>query len=205
MTDSLSLQNAQVEVQFSIDNELKINRLNTEMGEIISPSLPAIFVGPHLQKEPSLVPWQAILERGILKAKLVTKGLSMSCSATLKERELLLALTVVSEADSLVGFSFSFPQEELSPLISDVKEKIEFDHLDSPLLTFHPYNLLDAMIRFFKRGVPLSLSYSCSSAENSWLYDRTPEKVLRLTPCSSQDPLHPNLTVSSIDIALKIG
>ncbi len=165
---------------------------------------------------------------GIQLAAIEGQNFKMEFHVDLTPNGLELALSVVSDSDSLVGihYYYSLPQKtgkvisqvQNEYLVNGVKKpldsawKIEegqrliFDLDNEADFTFHPFPhprsgriLLDA------GSYQLETTYTCPSQENSWqLYHPRGASFVCIEPISSQDPRHPNLTVSSIQIVLKI-
>ncbi|MGA8164379.1 MAG: hypothetical protein WB791_05050 [Waddliaceae bacterium] len=141
---------------------------------------------------------------------------------------LQLHLSVVSEADSIVGIHYYYrlPQErgtvrsqvQNAYIVNDVKKPLPSDwSFDSRHIltyelnqdtdfTFFPYpNPLKGEIILNTTEYQLVTTYDNDSQENSWqLWHPHGASFVCIEPVSSQDPRHPNLTVSSIKIRLEI-
>lgn len=164
---------------------------------------------------------------GIPLAELEGQNFKMLFASELTSQGLSIDLSVVSDADSLVGLHYyyylpngkgtitsrvhktiidqgtrkSIPESWLS---DQHRIKISLDHaLDC---TFTPFpNPLEGHIVLDTEAYSLATTYSCLSQENSWqLYHPQGSSFVCIEPLSSQDPRHPNLTVSSLNINLQI-
>lgn len=165
---------------------------------------------------------------GVALSALEGQNFTMEMTAELTPAVLEIALSVVSDADSLVGIHYYYHLPEGRGSISStvqrhylengerkpLPEKWQLDsqhHLTLDLkeaydVTFHPFpNLLEGQIVLDAIRYRLVTHYSCQSQENSWqLYHPAGASFVCIEPISSQDPHHPNLTVSSIKIQLEI-
>lgn len=187
-------------------------------------------------------PWNAQATPTSVKAKITGKDVwnevplsalegqnfTMELSAELTQQGLQLQLSVVSDADSLVGIHYYFhlPQgsgkvisqvqktymanNERKPIPStwnmDSQQKLIFDLKDPADYTFFPFpNPLEGRIELDAGDYLLVTKYSCPSQENCWqLYHPEGASFVCMEPISAQDPRHPNLTVSRIKIELTI-
>jgi len=156
------------------------------------------------------------------------QNFTMHFTAVLTPKGLMLDLDVVSDTDSLVGIHYYYHLPEgTGKVISGVQSEYIADGIKQPLpagwgvgtdhlLTFDLAN--EADYTFFPSPNPrggsiildagtykLETSYTCSSSENSWqLYHPKGASFVCIEPLSSQDPRHPNLSVSSIRIELSV-
>lgn len=165
---------------------------------------------------------------GVALSALEGQNFKMTFSAELHPTGLEIALSVVSDKDSLVGIHYYYHLPKgTGKIISQVQnyylengEKkpfpshwnfseqhvLTFDLNEAADYTFHPFPhpregkiLLDAI------DYRLLTTFSCISQENCWqLYHPQGASYACIEPISSQDPRHPNLTVSSIRIHLRI-
>lgn len=167
------------------------------------------------------------LWQGIPLKEIEGQDFEMRMKVELKPTGLHLDLSVVSETDSLVGIHYYYLLPEgkktilsrVRPYCLDQGEKkpvnpswLQADHrLDIPLngpidLAFYPYpDPLNGEIDLITDQFSLKTKYSCLSAENCWqLYYPENASFVCIEPISSQDPHHPNLTASSLNLNLMI-
>lgn len=170
------------------------------------------------------------LWNGVPLAELEGQNFKMEFNAELRSEGLFLHLSVVSDTDSLVGihYYYALPNgkgrviSQVQNLMRDPKRGLEtipkewqFDsqhqmtfELDKDAdFTFHPFpNPLEGVIVLETEQYSLKTTYQCACAENSWqLYHPAGSSFVCIEPVSSQDPRHPNLSVSALDIQLEIG
>ena len=166
---------------------------------------------------------------GVSLSSLEGQNFKMNFNVELTPKGLVLELDVVSDTDSLVGIhyyyhlpknrgkvissvqAFYVDQGEKKPVnsawIEDGKPMLSFDLQENEAdYTFFPYpDPLNGKIILDAETYKLVTSYSCKSQENSWqLYHPKGASFVCIEPLSSQDPRHPNLSVSSLRIALEI-
>jgi|694.fasta_scaffold13162_13 hypothetical protein len=165
---------------------------------------------------------------GIPLAQLEGQNFTYDFSAELKSDGLWLNLSIVSDADSLVGIHYYWHLPEgQGKVISRVQNRyhgesgwqpiptnwsyneqqfITFDLTEAADYTFFPFpNPLEGKIALYTKEYSLALSYDCRSQENSWqLYHPKGASFVCIEPLSAQDPRHPNLTVSSLSIHIEI-
>lgn len=157
------------------------------------------------------------------------QNFTMQFEAELKEQTLFLKLSVVSDTDSLVGIHYFYRlpngkgkvtsrvqkqylnlKREKSPIPSDwnlsTDQQVILDLNQETDFTFRPFpNPLQGQIILETEEYTLKTTYECASEENSWqLYHPKDSSFVCIEPLSARDPKHPNLTVSSISIGLKI-
>lgn len=156
------------------------------------------------------------------------QNFKMNFKAELVDQKLILNLDVVSDTDSVVGIHYYYhlpngsgkviaavqrsmiDQGERKEIPADwsldSQNTLTFDLRNEADYTFFPYpNPREGKILLETGGYRLLTTYSCPSQENSWqLYHPKGASFVCIEPLSSQDPRHPNLTVSSIRIALEI-
>lgn len=162
---------------------------------------------------------------GVTLSELEGQNFTMQFDAELTPVGLRIALSVVSDADSVVGLHYYYhlpegkgtvtshvqnrwiEKGELKPYSSlDSQHLLKLDLNRAYDCTFYPFPdplkgeiVLDA-IRY-----QLVTTYSCQAQENSWqLYHPDSASFVCIEPLSSQDPKHPNLTASSLNIHLEI-
>lgn len=164
---------------------------------------------------------------GIPLSNLEGQNFNMTFDAHLNENGLFLNLSVVSDAPSLVGIHYYYALPggrgrittdvqnqvliagEVKPIPStwqfDAQQRLIFDLKDEADFTFRPYpNLLKGNILLQTDEYQLITRYTSRSAENCWqLYHPQGASFVCIEPISSQDPRHPNLTVSSLNIHLE--
>lgn len=165
---------------------------------------------------------------GVPLSVLEGQNFTMHFNVSLSPQGLSLDLDVVSDTDSLVGihYYYNLPQGTGKVISTIQKEYIEdnkrkplptswnidtsntltFDLVQEADYTFFPFpNKRSGHILLNTDTYRLLTEYSCPSAENCWqLYHPKGASYVCIEPISSQDPRHPNLTVSNINIKLKI-
>lgn len=165
---------------------------------------------------------------GVHLSELEGQNFNMTMDVHLKEEGLFLTLSVVSDTASLAGihYYYALPQGkgrvishiqnqvvingELQPIPSDwefdAQQRLIFDLQKEADFTFYPYpNLLKGHILLETDEYQLHTRYDCPCAENCWqLYHPKGASFVCIEPISSQDPRHPNLTASSLNIHLEI-
>lgn len=165
---------------------------------------------------------------GIPLAELEGQNFKMTFLAELTPEGLILDLAVVSDTASLVGIHYYYHlPNNRGTVISRIqnnyienneRKKIPEEwHLDAqhtlkmPLdrnidWTLYPFpKPLEGNILLDTETHQVHTTYWCASQENSWqLYHPEGASFACIEPISSQDPRHPNLTVSSIRIQLRV-
>lgn len=159
---------------------------------------------------------------GVPLAALEGQNFTMDFQAQLLETGLQINLSVVSDTDSLVGLHYYYhlPKGKGSVSAQVQNHYIEGGErksLPSHFLTLEldgtaydrtlfPFpDPLQGKIYLHAGSYQLKVSYSCSCQENAWqLYHPAGASYVCIEPLSSQDPRHPNLTVSSLSILLEI-
>lgn len=165
---------------------------------------------------------------GIALSALEGQNFNMHLEAHLRENGFFLNLSIVSDKDSLVGIHYYYAlpngkgriiseiqnqvriQDELKPIPSewqfDSQQRLIFDLQKEADFTFRPYpDPLKGNILLETKDYQLRTNYTCVCAENSWqLYHPKDASFVCIEPISAQDPCHPNLTVSSLNIHLEI-
>ncbi len=152
----------------------------------------------------------------------------MKISAELTPKGLLLDLSVVGDTDTIVGIHYYYhlPQGK-GRVLSSVKPNYLVDGVPHPIppewgfddqnrltfdlsreadFTFHPFpNPRSGTIVLDATDYQLQTTYTCPSQENAWqLYHPQGASFVCIEPVSAQDPRHPNLSVSSVQIQLRI-
>lgn len=165
---------------------------------------------------------------GVPLSDLEGQNFNMNFQADLKDDGLHLALSVVSDTSSLVGihYYYALPQGK-SKIVSRVRDQVriegelrpipaDWNYDDQHLLsfdldheadfTFRPYlNGLEGDILMQNEVYSLRTRYQCLCEENCWqLYHPKGAPFVCIEPISSQDPRHPNLTVSGLNIHIEI-
>jgi hypothetical protein len=162
-------------------------------------------------------------------AELEGQNFKMTYQAELLPDGLHVQLTVVSDYDSLVGihYYYSLPQKtgEVTSLVkneyldkgalksipkewlADGQHEFAFDLRHAADFTFYSHpDPLNGCIVLNAGTYKLTTYYSCQSQENCWqLYHPEGASYVCIEPVSSQDPRHPNLSVSSINLRLEIN
>lgn len=168
------------------------------------------------------------LWNGIPLSELEGQNFKMNFKAELLPDGLYIDLSIVSDTDSLVGLHYYYHLPEGKGLVkSEVQQRIidrqeyktipsswnfsEQHQLTYPLdqetdCTFYAFpDPLNASILLDTGVYRLVTKYRCLSQENSWqLYHPQGASFVCIEPLSAQDPRHPNLTVSSLNIHLQI-
>lgn len=136
------------------------------------------------------------------------QNFQMTMEAELNSHGLNIKLSVVSDTDSVVGIHYFYRLPEGKGFIKANTKEAELsislgEAIDS---TFHPSPDPDkGIIRLETEEYTLKTEYNCISEENSWqLYHPENASFVCIEPISAQDPRHPNLSVSSLSICLKI-
>lgn len=166
---------------------------------------------------------------GVPLSSLEGQNFKMNYQAELTSQGLVIDLDIVSDTDSLVGIHYYYhlpkntgkiiasvqrsylDQGEIKTIPSDWNFDQQQQVLTFPLeneadYTFFPYpNPREGKIILDAETYKLITTYTCQSQENSWqLYHPKGASFVCIEPLSSQDPRHPNLSVSAIRIALEI-
>jgi len=161
-------------------------------------------------------------------SELEGQNFKMHFNGELKPTGLDLELSVVSDADSIVGihYYYSLPngkgtvssQVQNAYITNNEKKPFPSEwNLDSQHLLTYPLDR-DTDFTFFPYPNPLAgkiildtdthqliTTYQSDSEENSWqLWHPKGASFVCIEPVSSQDPRRPNLTVSTIRIQLQI-
>ncbi|MFI0435122.1 MAG: hypothetical protein ACH350_05280 [Parachlamydiaceae bacterium] len=166
--------------------------------------------------------------KGVPLSMLEGQNFNMRLEVSLKENGLFLALSIVSDTASLVGIHYYYALSEgkgsivsqvqnrllsnrqLISMPSDWKfnaqQELTFDLNNEADFTFRPYpNPLQGEILLTTGQYKLRTRYTSDCGENCWqLYHPKGASFVCIEPISSQDPVHPNLTVSCLNIHLEI-
>ena len=162
-------------------------------------------------------------------ADLEGQQFQMSFSAEFKEERLNIALSVVSEKDSVVGLHYYYKLPEGKGKVASRVQKhylensqrlvipAEWEYDDQQLLTlslaeraydctFHSFpNPLESEILLENEEYSLKVKCESDTQENAWqLYHPEKASFVCIEPISAQDPRHPNLTVSALRVQLEI-
>lgn len=165
---------------------------------------------------------------GVPLSALEGQNFIMNFRAELTHNYLQINLTIVSDTDSLVGIHYYYhlPQGT-GTIISRVQKAMIENTIRKPIPpewnldpqqtlklplkaavdnTFFPFpNPLEGNILLDTGTYRLRTRYSSSSQENSWqLYHPEGASFVCIEPISAQDPRHPNLSVSALNIQLEI-
>lgn len=168
------------------------------------------------------------LWNGVPLSSLEGQNFTMALEAHLGEKGLSLQLSVVSDTNSVVGIHYYYALSggkgkvistvqdkvrilgELKPIPADwnydSQHKLEFDLRNEADFTFRPYpETLQGNILLETETYQLRTIYECPCGENCWqLYHPKDASYVCIEPISAQDPRHPNLTVSSLNIQIEI-
>lgn len=166
---------------------------------------------------------------GVALAALEGQNFTMRFNAELTNEELLLELSIVSDTTSLVGIHYYYHLPNGSGKVTsriqkhyleegvrrevpenwglDETQKVEFNLDHAYDCTLYPFpNPLEGQIFLDTGAYVLTTKYQAPSQENCWqLYHPKGASFVCIEPISSQDPRHPNLTVSSIRIRLQVA
>lgn len=167
---------------------------------------------------------------GIPLSTLEGQNFTMYFDANLSPTGLQLELAVVSDADSLIGIHYYYhlPNGGNSSTVTAMVKNTYADHGEVKSIppewdfssqqqltyalkhdtdfTFRPFpNPRESKITLDAGVYKLHTTYTCVSEENCWqLYHPEGASFVCIEPISSQDPRHPNLTVSALKIHLQI-
>jgi hypothetical protein len=165
---------------------------------------------------------------GVALSALEGQNFNMRLEAHLQEEGLFLTLSVVSDTASLVGIHYYYAlphgkgkvksdvqnlvgiEGEFKPIPADwsfdSQQKLTFDLQHEADYTFHPYpDRLKGNILLETELYEIRTRYDCVCSENCWqLYHPKDASFVCIEPISAQDPHHPNLTVSSLNILIEI-
>lgn len=168
------------------------------------------------------------LWNGVSLASLEGQNFKMKYSAELTPTGLQIEMSIVSDMDSIVGIHYYYhlpkgtgvvrsaiqnrfiEKNQCKPLHEEWKlssqNVLEFNLDNEADYTFFPFpNALEGKILLDTGVYQLQTHYKCTSQENSWqLYHPKGASFVCIEPISSQDPRHPNLTVSSLWIQLQV-
>lgn len=166
---------------------------------------------------------------GVPLAALEGQNFKMNFNASLTTSSLNINIDVVSDSDSLVGLHYYYHlPEKTGRVLAAVQPKyigpngleplpdtwninnqqlLIFDLDQEADFTFFPFpSPREAKITLDTGLYQLITSYTCQSSENCWqLYHPKGASFVCIEPISSQDPRHPNLTVSALQISLEIS
>jgi hypothetical protein len=166
---------------------------------------------------------------GVPLAALEGQNFTMTLDAELIPSGLQLHVSVVSDTDSVVGIHYYYhlPQgkgtvssriqkkyienqevkEPPQAWFKDISQTMQLDvNSQAADFTFFPFpNTLEGNILLDTGTYKLLTTYMCRSQENCWqLYHPAHASFVCIEPLSAQDPRHPNLTASSLQIKLAI-
>lgn len=165
---------------------------------------------------------------GVALSTLEGQQFTMRFNAALTPTGLDLELSVVSDTDSVVGIHYYYllpngkgkviaavqpdyiAEKIRNPIPADwnidAQRVMTFDLDNEADFTFFPYpNIRSGKIMLDTGNYQLHTTYTCQSQENSWqLYHPKGASFVCIEPLSAQDPRHPNLTVSGLNIHLEV-
>lgn len=167
---------------------------------------------------------------GVSLKEIEGQNFTMNFEAKLSAQGLNIKLSVVSDTDSLVGLHYYYhlpenngfvtskvksyfldasgarvPLDE-KPWFNKTTHELRFPANQGVDMAFHSYpDPLNTEILLDALKWKLTIKTHSLNEENSWQLYR-PEKgsFICIEPISAQDPRHPNLTVSSMDVLLTI-
>lgn len=166
---------------------------------------------------------------GVPLKDLEGQNFTMHFDAKLIDSKLVLNLSVLSDTDSLIGTHYYYhlprgtgrvisaiqrgyryngiKKEIPSSWNIDSQNLLTFDLQQEADYTFLPFpNPREGKILLDAETYKLLVTYTSQSQENSWqLYHPRGASFVCIEPISAQDPHHPNLTVSSIQISIEIN
>lgn len=187
-------------------------------------------------------PWNAVVTENVVKASLSGKDLwngislaelegqnfKMELRIELLNTGLQIDLSVVSDADSLVGIHYYYYLPNGKGVVSSSVQKQYVENGEKKEVAstweigsgqevsislegsldhrFFPFpNPIEGKITLDTDLYRLTTTYHSPSQENCWqLYHPKESSFVCIEPMSAQDPNHPNLTVSSLRIHLNI-
>lgn len=165
---------------------------------------------------------------GVPLSALEGQNFTMRYQAKLTTVGLEIKMDVVSDTDSLVGIHYYYhlpqgtgrvisaiqpeyldkegPKKVPEHWPIDSQHVLSFDLKEEADYTFFPFpHAREGKITLDAGSYKLVTTYQSPSQENSWqLYHPKGASFVCIEPISSQDPRHPNLTVSSLNIQLEI-
>lgn len=165
---------------------------------------------------------------GVPLSAIEGQNFKMTFNVELTTTGLLLDLAVVSDTASLVGIHYYYhlPQKTgtvtsrikkhfmENGTLQDLPDHFPVDAQQMARIplnrsidwTFYPFpNPLETQILLDAETHKILTTYWCASQENSWqLYHPENASFACVEPLSSQDPRHPNLSVSSIRIHIEL-
>lgn len=165
---------------------------------------------------------------GVPLSELEGQNFTMRYAAELEPGGLRIKLSIVSDTDSLVGIHYYYRlpngkgrvASRVQKKYRDAEGEKELSHhqLDASHVmhwelggdaidhTYYPYpDPLHGEIELETETYKLITKYGCVAQENCWqLYHPKDASFVCIEPMSAQDPRHPNLTVSGLDIHLQI-
>lgn len=165
---------------------------------------------------------------GVPLATLEGQNFKIEYKADLTPEGLVIQVSIVSDTDSLIGLHYYYAlpdgkgrviaqvqnkmidQIEKKPIPGewnyDENRKLVFDLDQEADFTFRPFpDSRKGEIKLETSSYSLLVQYTCLCDENCWqLYHPKGASFVCIEPISSQDPRHPNLTVSSLEIRLSI-
>lgn len=167
------------------------------------------------------------LWEGVPISNLEGQNFTMRYTGELKPTGLEIELSVVSDTDSIVGIHYYYhlpkgkgkvkasvadsyiennQRKKIPESLNFKNNFLEFNLDNEADYTFYPFpNPREGEIILDAEDYQLRTTYKCISQENAWqLYHPKGASFVCIEPLSSQDPRHPNLTVSSLWIQLTI-
>ncbi len=164
--------------------------------------------------------------QGVPLAQLEGQNFQMIYEAMVTSRGLKITMSVVSDKDSVVGIHYYWRlpngQGKVVARVQDTyidggvvkpipkewirNDQMEFDLTQAADFTFHPApDPLRGNITLETSEYLLEINSSSLNQENCWqLFHPAGSSYVCIEPLSAQDPRHPNLTVSSINIEILV-
>lgn len=133
------------------------------------------------------------------------QNFTLKMTAELHPSHLEIDLSVVSDTDSVVGLHYYWAVPPSDAMVRDGQEVYDFSEpVDK---TLHPYpNPLEGEVYLETTTHTLRVQYKAPSQEVScqlWRPEGAP--FVCIEPISAQDPRHPNLSVSTLNVQLIPG
>lgn len=219
---------APIQATFLPENGLRLVSLRMDGIDVLEEGL---VIGPYWKEQngnrSQLIPWKVEASDSGFKAEVEEKNqFKMLCQGQIGDQGLILKLSVIGVRDAVIGMDCRFPiNANKCYLTSDVqsecyvdgqKQRIpeQWDYNDQGVLkwdlsqkvlcAFRPKKSpLNSKIQLTNGDQVYQIAYSCCCEENAWILDtESHQSVASIIPMTSQNPWYPNLTVSSICIAL---
>lgn len=148
--------------------------------------------------------------QGITLAEIEGQNFQMTMESVLNNLGLNIQISVVSDSDSLVGLHYYYRlpngKGTVKAQVRGDEHSLEYSLNHAIDQTFRPYpNPRSGHMTLETDEYTLKTEYDCISEENSWqLFHPEGASYVCIEPISAQDPHHPNLSVSSLSVRLRI-